>query len=729
MTTTANMTFGRYGHSYHLKIETVEALAHVVQLDEAHWIANNAPLNAIYCDNTFLQLLDADNNERITCREIKDAIRWLLSVLRDQKGITERSQVLHLGAIDTNTDLGRQIHAAACKALTSLGQPDANKITLDQVRQIKTQVSSTPISAAGVVLPEASEYPEIRQFIIDVIAAIGGLPHPAGAQGIGTAQLDKFIDNAAAYLNWHEQGDVPVGKEKTEIMPLGSDTASTYVTLTSLRAKLDQYFAQCEALAIDERFVQRMGWTEDELQSLDFDDPTVLEEVLKKAPLAKAKPGQPLNFEAQINPYYAETLAKFRSKVMAPVLGKATNTLSAEQWQKIKAFFAGHTNWLKSKPGAEVEPLGIDKLRKYLDTRFADAVRDLITDSTKTAFVLDNIQLIEKLILYQANIIDFANNFVSFPHLYDTNRRAMFETGSLVIDGRWFNLAVKVDNRQQHCEVAKTSNMFVLYVQITPKPGQPTFEVAVPVTSGGKGNLCLSKRGVFYDVAGNECDAKVVHIIENPISFKEALLSPFRRLGRLLTGKIESITTAAEKKLDAQASVAISQASPQPAASQPAAKQASGLAAGGLLMGGGVAIAALGSAAAYITKTLSQVSWLAIVIGITGALLLVMLPMAIVAFLKLRKRDLSVMLEGSGWGINAPMRLTHHQAQFFTQRPKYPKGSKGILRLSWRALTIILILLIAFATAAYLILHVKSDSPSQKPVPQVQNLPAPTTQN
>jgi hypothetical protein len=558
-----------------------------------------------------------------------------------------------------------------------------------------------------VVLPEASEDPEIRQFITDVIATIGGLPHPVGAQGIGTAQLDKFIDNAAAYLNWHDQGDVPVGKEKTEIMPLGSDTVSTYATLTLLRAKLDQYFAQCETLAIDERFVQRMGWTEDELQSLDFDDPTVLEEVLKKAPLAKAKPSQPLNFEAQINPYYTETLAKFRDKVMAPVLGKATNRLSAEQWQKIKAFFA----------------------RKYLDTRFADAVRDLITDSTKTAFVLDNIQLIEKLILYQANIIDFANNFVSFPHLYDTNRRAMFETGSLVIDGRWFNLAVKVDNRQQHCEVAKTSNMFVLYVQITPKASQPTFEVAVPVTSGGKGNLCLSKRGVFYDIAGNECDAKVVHIIENPISFKEALLSPFRRLGRLLTGKIESITTAAEKKLDDQASTAISQVSSQPAASQPAAKQASGLAAGGLLMGGGVAIAALGSAVAYITKTLSQVSWLAIIIGITGALLLVMLPMAIVAFLKLRKRDLSAILEGSGWGINAPMRLTHYQAKFFTQRPKYPKGSKGILRLSWRALTIILILLIAFATATYIILHVKSDSPSQKPVPQVQNLPAPTTQN
>jgi len=716
MTTTANMTFRRYGHSYHLQIETAEGLAQVIQLDEAHWVANNAPLNTIYCDNTFLQLLDADNSQRITCGKVKDAIRWLLSVLRDWKGITERSQVLHLSAIDTDTNPGRQIHDAACKALMSLGQPDAKEITLDQVRQIKAQVSSMPVSATGVVLPQAAEEPEVRQFITDIITTIGGLPHPAGVQGIGTAQLDKFINNAAAYLNWHEQGHIPVGKEKTEIMPLGSDTASTYATLTLLRAKLDQYFAQCEALAIDERFVQRMGWTEQELQSLDFDDPTVLEEVLKRAPLAKAKPGQPLNFEAQINPYYAETLAEFRSKVMAPVLGGATKTLSAEQWQKIKAFFAGHTNWLKSKPGAAVETLGLDKLKKYLDTRFIDAVRDLIADSSKTAFILDNIHLIEKLILYQANIIDFANNFVSFPHLYDTKRRAMFETGSLVIDGRWFRLAVKVDNRQRHCEVARTSNIFVLYIQVTPEPGQPTFEVAVPVTSGGKGNLCIGKRGVFYDATGNECDAKVVHIIENPISFKEALLCPFRRLGRLLTGKIESITTDAEKKLDAQASAAISQVSPQPAA-----KQVSGLATGGLLMGAGVAIAALGSAAAYITKTLAQVSWLTIAIGVTGALLLVMLPMAIVAFLKLRKRDLSVILEGSGWGINAPMRLTHRQAHFFTQRPKYPKGSKGIFRLRWRALTIILILLIAFATAAYLVLHVRTDSPSRKPAPQAQN--------
>ena len=50
---------------------------------------------------------------------------------------------------------------------------------------------------------------------------------------------------------------------------------------------------------------------------------------------------------------------------------------------------------------------------------------------------------------------------------------------------------------------------------------------------------------------GRQYDARVVQIIENPISMAEALASPFQRLGKMLTGKIESITAAAEKQWDA----------------------------------------------------------------------------------------------------------------------------------------------------------------------------------
>ncbi len=675
------MTFKQYGRSYHLKIDTAEDLAKAIELDEALLVATNAPVNGINCDSTFLQLLDTDKNGRITCREVKEGIQWLLSILLDCSAVDEHSQTLVLDAVNVDPAEGQKIRNAGLKILKRLGQSESRGISLDQVRQVKAREEATPVSEAGVVLPQAADDEPIRQFIVDIIATIGGAPHPGGEQGLSSDQLQNFLSEASTYLDWYNRGVIPDGADKTGVMPFGPETPAAYALLMSIRGKVDQYFAQCQALAIDERFVQRMGWTDDELQDMDFDDPKVLSEVLKKAPLARASAAGKLNFNDKINPCYAQTLKRFQCEIVKPVLEDTGNSLSAEQWQKIKELFAAHHEWAMSKKGAPVEPLGVEKIQRYLDDAvFADAVRVLIAESSQTAFVLDNIRLIEKLILYQKYMIDFANNFVSFPHLYDVNSRAMFEMGTLVIDGRRFNLAVKAENRAQHAEMAKTSNVFVLYIEIAPRDNQKHFEVAVPVTSGGGGNLYIGKRGVFYDIYGNECDAKVVAIIENPISFGEALLSPFRRIGKLMTGKLESLTTAAEKKLDAKTTVVMDKVATKPSQPQTVQKERSGIHTASAVMGAGVAVAALGSAVAYITKTLASVNPLTIVAGVLGAILIVMLPMSIVAFLKLRKRNLSAILEGSGWGINAKMRLTRKQAHFFTERPRYPKGSKGAPR-------------------------------------------------
>jgi len=712
-------TFAKYGPSYHLRIRTAADLENVLELDEAHWVATNAPISTINCDEVFLRLMDLDENGRILCFEVQEAIRWLLRLLRETGDVTERSQTLRLDAVNTDTPEGQRILEAASKILTRQGSPDAKDIALDDVRQVKAQAESTPVSEAGVVLPEAAEAADVRQFIADVVATVGGAPHPSGAKGAGEAELNRFLTEAAAYLDWHDRGVVPPGQDKTDIMPLGVDTPAAFALLSSLRGKIDQYFAQCEALNLDERFVQRMGWTEAELQGLDFDDPAVIEEVLRRAPLAKANPARQLRFDQQVNPYYAEPLERFRQQVLKPVLGDCGDALSARQWQEVRSAFVAHQAWVEGKAGAAVEALGPEKLRGYLDERFASEVRALIAESTRTALVLDNIRLIEKLILYQAHMLDLVNNFVSFPHLYDAHSRAMFEMGTLVMDGRRFSLAVKVENRTQHAEVAKTSNMFLLYVQIAPKEGKPIYEVAVPVTSGSKGNLCIGKRGIFYDLAERQFDARVVDIIENPISLREALASPFRRLGRLLTGKIEALTTAAEKKLDAQAAQAMAQAAPQGGPQQQARPSTAGL-----LMGGSLAVAALGSALAYITKTLSQTHPLAIVAGLLGAVVLVMLPTSIIAILKLRRRDLSAILEGSGWGINARMRLTRRQGRFFTQRPRYPIGAKRLLAFWWKALLIVLLILAILAGVRYGVRRAKNKPP---PTTQQALVPAETS--
>jgi hypothetical protein len=247
--------------------------------------------------------------------------------------------------------------------------------------------------------------------------------------------------------------------------------------------------------------------------------------------------------------------------------------------------------------------------------------------------------------------------------------------GSLVADGRRFNFSTKVDNRAEHSALAKTSNICVLYAEISPGGGLPKYTVAIPVTSGSKGNLCLGKRGVFMDLQGGQSDARIVEIIENPISLTEALLSPFQRLGKMLTGRIEAIASSAEKKFDDAASKVVNQPG---ALAAPAPSQSKGAMAGGLLMGGGVAIAALGSSLAYITRTLANVSAYKILISVVVAILAVMAPLSLMAISKLRRRDLSSILEGAGWAINARMRLSMQQGMIFTQTPRYPTDAGGI---------------------------------------------------
>jgi hypothetical protein len=85
----------------------------------------------------------------------------------------------------------------------------------------------------------------------------------------------------------------------------------------------------------------------------------------------------------------------------------------------------------------------------------------------------------------------------------------------------------------------------------------------------------VGKNAVFYDNAGNDYDATVTKIIDNPISILQAFWTPYRKLGNWITEKINK--SAAEKdakvmedmttKLDSKpaADAATSSATPKPA--------------------------------------------------------------------------------------------------------------------------------------------------------------------
>lgn len=712
MSLSEKMTFQRFGRSHHLRIRTGEDIEHVLSLDEALWVASAVPTAGLNCDRTFLGYLDSTGNGRIVCDEFKTAIRWLLKNLKDLSGLTGAGTTLALDAINTESDQGRRIAESARKMLDRLGQSNSDQITIAQVRKIKASAEAMAVSEAGFVLPEAAENEQLAQFINDVISTVGPADHPSGKPGLGRAQLDDFTSKARAYLAWHERGKIETPATKTEIMPLAGQTPEAFSAFKELAVKLDQYFALCQATEFGLlESADAIGGDSAGLISVGLDQQTI-EAAMFELALARPRPDCILDFKDKLNPVYGDLIGRFRQLVVEPVLGGGMRKLSLGQYEEIKTFFAPFEKWQAAKVPGDFDSLGADKLRSYLDKGLVSQAEKLISASVETAFVLDNIRLVEKLILFQANMLNLANNFVSFPQLYDPKCRAMFETGTLIMDGRRLNFSIKVADRRQHSLQAKTSNIFVIYAEITPADGSKVYEVAVPVTAGGKGNLIVGKRGVFEDLESNQHDARVVEIIQNPISLTEAIISPFQRLGGLLSGKIEAMASSAQKKLDTRAAGSFDKTAQ---GTGPQNQRDSRMLMGGLIMGGGVALAALSSALAYVTKTLAGVEIWKVGVGVLVAILAVMLPTAILAVVKLRRRDLSSILEGAGWAINARMRLTRRQGKLFTQEGRYPPSARGICRWKFYLVVIVLLLLLAGSAASWSFGWFRSLGESEQP--------------
>ena len=61
---------------------------------------------------------------------------------------------------------------------------------------------------------------------------------------------------------------------------------------------------------------------------------------------------------------------------------------------------------------------------------------------------------------------------------------------------------------------------------------------------------------------------------------------------------------------------------------------------------------------------------------VLGVVALLMAVSAFIAWLRLRKRDLSTFIEAAGFALNGRMYLNRYLAATFTATPMVPKGSK-----------------------------------------------------
>ena len=655
----SKLVFKNYGGSYQLRIQNAGDLERVQALADAHWAATSIPIDSLNCDHAFISFVDTDKNGRIITDEFREALIWLFRFLANRSHLSEGTDILNLSDIDISHPEGQKLKASAELILANLNSPDTEKISLSQVRDVQSIMANTTNNGDGIIPPDAVSDPDLAQFITSVMKTVGSTMDACGKQGISQEQLELFFQEAQSYLAWQANGAVPKGAETTEVMFWGTETPQAYELMISLEKKIDQYFAQCAMAGFDERTIVKMQLSPKELEEIDFKDKSIMESHLLRAPLAAPNSEGILNLEALLNPLYIECLFEFKEKILKPIFGKPIEQFSKKQWGKVKVIFTPYKRWLEDKKGIKVEKLGQDKLSTYLNGPYRQQLNDFIANDLAAADDLNQHHNLEKLILYQRWLMELANNFVSFANLYSPQRRSLLEMGRLVIDGREMTFTMKVRDRQTHKKTAEASFIYLLYLEITGRQDKDIkFEIAAAVTSGNSGRLRIGKRGVFFTIDGIEWDAKVIDIVENPISLWESVKAPFTQFTSLIKKQTDKFTKSSQDKVGATLSA-------------PAGTGA----ARDLLLGGSVAIAALGTAFAYITKALSQVKPVHILGMLTGIMVCILLPGIFIGLVKMRKRNMSVLLEASGWAVNAHMRLTTILGHLFTHTPRLPKGA------------------------------------------------------
>ncbi len=312
----ARKVFCNYGGNYQLRILSAEDFEHVQTLDEARWVATSAPVNGLSCDPVFLSFMDTDRNGRIRTDEVKTAQSWLFKMLLYRDRVAEGNDVFRLADMDTSHAEGSALRAAAERILSNLDCADKQEISLSQVRDIETIMASAAHNGDGVIPPEDAGEADTAEFIAAVMECIGFAPDASGKDGVTEEHIERFFEEAQAYVDWKAQGEVREPAAQTDIMPWGAATPAAYDLIWALDEKVAQYFSQCDMVRFDLRAAEQMRLRESELDGLDFSDRHVLEARLRAAPLAAPNPDAVLDMNGAVNPLYREQLAALRAQVL-----------------------------------------------------------------------------------------------------------------------------------------------------------------------------------------------------------------------------------------------------------------------------------------------------------------------------------------------------------------------------------------------------------------------------
>ncbi|HEX5362856.1 MAG TPA: hypothetical protein VFW59_01165 [Gallionella sp.] len=676
MASSHTWNFFRAGGFDQVQIETGADMLALRELDQKLWAALSCPTRGIEFDSRTLDLIDSDGDAQVRPNEVLEAIAWAGGMLKNADLLVAGTDHLLLSDIDETSEAGRQLLASARHILKSLGKPEASEISLADMEDVEKLVASQEFNGDGVICAEQIADAGLRATVEDIAACVGSSADMSGQTSITQDIAERFFVEATAYEAWYAQGE-----RDAAVLFLGENTLAAAQAFHAVRDKIADYFMRCRLAAYDMRAAAPLSRAVEDYQRLAANSLSAGSVEVAGFPLATVEAGKPLPLIEGINPAWQAQLETFRVQVVVPLQGHG-ETLSDGEWGKLCARFAAYDAWQADKPAGCVEGLGIARLREIFNAQRKQQIEALISQDKEVEAEVKAIRSVEKLLRYKRDLFTLVNNFVSFRNFYTGRAKATFQVGTLYLDGRSCELCVRVEDASKHAGFANMSGACLVYCDCVRNGGKEKMSIVAAFTAGDSDFLMVGRNGIFYDRKGRDWNANIVHIVDHPISIRQAFWSPYKKLAKTISEQLQKFAASKAgavqgKMVNAAVASGKGIAESSPAATPPQPFDVGKFA--GIFAAMGLAIGAIGGILASIVSGVLGLKFWQIPLALIGLMLLVSGPSMVLAWFKLKKRNLGPILDASGWAINARAYINIPFGTSLTALPLLPKGANRSL--------------------------------------------------
>jgi hypothetical protein len=667
-------SFSTIGGVKRVNLESGSDLENLASLDPKLWTALSCPVSGLEIDQKTLELIDADKDGQIRVPEIIAAVDWITSVLKNPGDLLKQEARFPLSAINDQTEAGKILLASAEIITRTLGKEDAAFLTVEDSSNTEKIFSALRFNGDGIITEDTAADPELAKLIGTIMLCAGSATDRSGKQGIHAEILKTFFESCAKYAAWYDK----INLDPKGILPFEDQTEEAHQSFCAVQSKVNDYFIRCRLAAFDTQSTDILNLQTTRVESITEKDLSSCMEDIASYPLSRVMANNSLPVTLGLNPAWEKAMLKFGNLVVSRIFPGSV-AITEGEWTKLAEVFTAYAKWKSEKEGAALDILGIAQVREILAGTGEMQLTSLIEQDKALQSEADGIILVDKLVRYYRDLFTLLKNFVTFFDFYSAGSKGIFQAGTLYIDQRSCDLCIKVSDMAKHSTMVSFSGMYLIYCECVSRATNEKMKIVAALTNGDIDNLVVGRNALFYDRRGLDWDATVIKIVDNPISIRQAFFSPYRKISRFIEAQVHKVSAAEDDKITSEATKRIdhvhSKEEEAKAKKPPPAPFDVGKFVG-IFAAIGLALGAIGSAVAAMVGGFMGLVWWKMPFAICAILLVISGPSMIMAFLKLRKRNLAPILDANGWAINARVTLNIPFGNTLTLLAELPKGAK-----------------------------------------------------